>query len=63
MPFDVRLREIQFKTIDFYLCCLFQKGKKKKKTKGKAGRMKERKREKKKGRRLDNEEVTQKFKM
>ena len=60
MSFDVKLREIQFKTISFYLCCLFQKKKKKDKRKG---RMKERKREKKKGRRLDNEEVTQKFKM
>ena len=56
MSFDVKLREIQFKTISFYLCCLFQKKKK---------RQKERKneRKKKKGRRLDNEEVTQKFKM
>ena len=25
MSFDIRLREIQFKNIRFYLCCLYQK--------------------------------------
>ena len=51
MPFDVRLREIQFKTIGFYLCCLFQKGKKKK------DQRKGRKNERKKKREKERKEV------
>lgn len=63
MSFDIRLREIQFKNIRFYMCCLYQK-EKHTHTHTK-GRMKERKkkREKERKKKLDNEEVTQKFKM